>query len=200
MKFKALVLAMTTATLLVACGGGGGDEPAPNVVAAIDTTTAIDKTTGAEVVSALNNTAISFPSGINADGLVTTGATTLTLQSGAKPTFTLATEQGSASGELAFGSCIFTVTSLNPNNPTNPLYAYLGQTLTVNPCTLKLPTAKKPANGSTIALTGTLDLDGSAGTAPLNVVITQTGRVTINGFTAGRTEVATITGATGAGN
>jgi hypothetical protein len=196
MSSKALqvLLAVAAAVALSACGGGGGgggsDAPA---VAAADTTVGVTSTVTGAVVS----TAFSFPSGVTSFG--TTSATTATTvafnDTSATPAFTISSGGNTATGTTTFGSCIFTIASSDFLAPS-PLTA--GNTITVNPCNININTRRQVANGvgqsRSVALV--LGAAASSGTS-INVSVTPSGQVTLNGAGVGMVTLQAGTGATG---
>jgi hypothetical protein len=187
-KLLPLVVALAAAAVLTACGGGD-DNPTPaSPVATANTTSSIT----AGTVAAVTAQAFSFNSGVSDFG--TTGPTTLTLNSAS--TFSVSSAEGSASGGLGFGSCIFTVgTSTYP--ATHPLHT--GARIEVSPCAIVVPTA----GVSTDAAASTLNITFNLGTAVsqpkgVTVDILADGTVVVNGVTVGKAPTANPSGATGA--
>src|SRR3954447_16114644 len=98
------VIALFAASaMLVACGGGGGGNNPPSLVAAANTTAPVTASSAA----AVTGEPFTFSSGVAKFG--TTSPTTVTLNSAS--TFSVAATEGNASGNLTYGSCIFTVTA-----------------------------------------------------------------------------------------
>lgn len=126
-KFTSTLLVFLAATMVSACGGGG-DDPAV-LVATSDLVTPVNSTT-AEAVLGEN---FVFPSGVPSFG--TTSTTTVQITS--TSTFTVTSAEGMASGDLSYGSCIFSVltSSFASNHPLAT-----GRVLTQNACTLGLAT------------------------------------------------------------
>lgn len=181
-------LSITATSVLVACGGGGGglDVISTNIVAtnAVVSTTAA---TGAAVTAGIRGVALSFPSGVPALG--TTGATTLTLGSGATPAFTLVSGTTTVEGITTFGSCIFTVTKTNDaaNFP-------IGKVITVTPCTVTANTAGLATTGATQNVPTTLTLGQiSSAAIPVATIIAPDGTISAGGVTF--TVVTPVTGA-----
>lgn len=195
-KISLVVLAMGSSMLMAACGGGDS-SPAAAAVASASVTTTISKdnpAAAAAVVSSVFDKSLAFASGVPAFG--TTTATTLALtrsSNAAAPTFNLASAQGTASGAMTFGSCIFTITT-STYAAGSPLA--LGQIVTVNPCSIFLDTTGKPANGSATSVNVTMVL-GTTTSAPVAVVasISATGVVTVNGTAVATATVSAATGA-----
>jgi hypothetical protein len=158
MKFGASVI---VAAALVACGGGGGGGEAA-AVASTNATAAFDTTNGPRLIRALDNTTFTFAGGVPALG--TNAATTLTIKdaSTGTPKFDLVSGSNQASGNISFGSCIFTVTSITPGTT---LFT-VGQQITVNPCTLQAAVAGNPAGQLPVRDDLTLTL-GTSTSAPV---------------------------------
>lgn len=181
-----MALVITAAVVLSACGSSDG--PAPTFVVASDTTLPANGT----IVQAVSDTAFTFPGGVAALG--TTGTTTVVLSgSAATPTFTISKfGEGTATGKLTFGSCIFAVTS--STFPAGHALA-LGQTVTVNPCNMNVGTAGAVANGvgtsRSIALV--LAAASSAGTS-VTVSVNAGGQLTLNGNAVGTVTLTPVSG------
>ncbi len=165
--------AFLTLLALAACGKSSSTEPDPDPVAVGDVSFAASQGT----LPVLYNTELSFTSGIPAFG--TSAATSLTFSantdSAASPGFSLKTDADSASGTTAFGSCIFIFTA----STFTPSPA-VGDTITVNPCSISLAT-NGAAVGSSATLSGSFILgDVSAGGITVaGVTISSTGEVSV---------------------
>jgi len=164
--------ALAAAVLVAACGGGGG-SPAPTTVAVAGANAVVPA--NANTVAALGGASLNFPA---VPAMGTTGTTTLVIQptivgSGASatlgtPTFNVASGGNSASGDLAFGSCIFIIRqSTFPAD--HPLA--VGARLTITPCESEINTQGAVANGTTAAFDASLQL-GSVRSAPVTVPVT----------------------------
>ena len=181
-----MALVVAAAALLTACGSS--DNPAPTFVVASDTTLPANGT----IVQAVSDTPFTFPGGVPALG--TTGTTTVVLSgSAATPTFAISKfGEGTATGKLAFGSCIFAVTS--STFPAGHALAQ-GQTVTVNPCNFNVGTAGAVANGvgqsRSIALL--LGAASSAG-ASVTVGVNAGGQLTLNGNAVGTVTLTPVSG------
>lgn len=185
-KTAALFFSALTAVALTGCGGGGG-EPAPILVAPAEVTIAAAPAT----VSAVEDVPFAFPAGVPELG--TTGATTLTFTStGTTPEFTIAADGGTATGTTQFGSCIFVVAT--SSFPAGHRLA-AGQTVTVNPCQIRLGTQGAPAD-SVARQRAAVFILGSAASAgsTVTVSINSGGAVTINGQAAGTVTLVPVTG------
>ena len=180
-----LIVAFTAA--LAACGGDSGS----GLSSTATTTANLSAPVTASTTAAEANIPFAFPSGVPALG--TFGATTVTFTSTAgSPTFNIASGGAVATGNARFGSCIFQVTQ-STFLPPSPLA--VGQTVTVNPCSLNIATAGSPANGSTspevvelvLGLTDSSDII-------LSVVILPGGEVVVNNVVVGSVPVSVVTG------
>ncbi len=174
-------IAISGGLLVSSCGGSSSSTPATPVVAS-DTTVTMNTTTGPASIGALLNIPVTFPNGIAALG--TTKSTTLTFKgTAAAPTFELTTADGTAKGNLSFGSCIFTFTSSTILSlAINGTY-----TVTINPCSVTLGTKGQSANG--LAQSGTIiyNFQGSTLSAnfPVTYTISANGSITLNGVFLG---------------
>jgi hypothetical protein len=185
------LLAAAAAALLSACGGGGGsagnDAPA---VAVADTTVGVSPTVTGAVVSA----AFSFPSGVTSFG--TTSPTTVTFNDTTPiPAFTVTSGGNTAIGATTFGSCIFKIAE--SDFPASSSLAE-GRTITVNPCNININTRGQVANGVEQPRGVELVLNAVASSrTALNVSVTRSGQVVLNGATVGTVVLSDGTGATG---
>jgi hypothetical protein len=174
---------LATALMLSACGGSDN----PTNTATSDTTVAVN---GASV-SALAAQGMTFAGGVSEFG--TTADTTVALSGGASPAFTIGDGTGTASGPLAFGSCIFKITA-STFPAASPLG--VGKTVTLHPCNLNAATAAATADGLPADRDVRLVL-GTHTSSPrkLVVVISADGTVTISGTSVGSVTVKPVTGA-----
>src|SRR4051794_12317801 len=117
------LISLVAASVLVACGGGHE----ASLAASSDVTAPVN--TGS--VAAVVGQGFTFNSGVTKFG--TASPTTVTLNSAS--TFSVASTEGTASGNLAFGSCIFTVTT--STFPAGSPLA-VGQVVTVHPCSISV--------------------------------------------------------------
>jgi hypothetical protein len=182
-KFLALALIAGTA-LLSACGGGSDDPP---LVAANDAVLSVNPVAAVAVAQ----TPFSFPAGVPALG--TTATTTVVFTSTASsPSFSIASGGATATGVTSFGSCIFVVTS--STFPTGHPLAQ-GQTVTVNPCNLRIGTAGAQANGVAQSRSIALLL-GAAASAnqSATVGVNAGGQLTLNGNSMGTVTLTPISG------
>lgn len=194
MKLKKMAMAglvVSGGILLSACGGGGSSSPA--MVAQTNTTATIDKTSGAAIVPAVIDKPITFSSGVPLLG--TSSSTTVTIGgTGAAPTFNIGSAGATATGDMTFGSCIFTVKA--STFPAGHALA-LGQVTTINPCSLTVGTSGTPVGTSTnLPVTLVLGTTSSAALT-LPALIGSNGSVAVNGATVGTTPVVSATGAGG---
>lgn len=180
MKYK---LAAVLCAVLAGCGGGG--DPILGVTA--DTNVA----TSATIAGAVANTPFSFDTGVAALG--TTGATTVQFTSAtATPAFNIASGGNTATGNTTFGSCIFAVTS--SSFPAGHSLA-VGQTVTVNPCSLSVRTTGAVANGQATSRSVALLLGAaSSAGATVTVAVSPSGQLTLNGASAGLVTLVPVSG------
>jgi len=194
-KFSMVCLALSASALLAGCGGGNNAPVA--VIAATSTLAAITPDTGAAVVSSVLGKSFEFTSGVSNFG--TTSLTSLVLSgTGTAPSFAISSAQGTASGAMTYGSCIFTVTQSNFATG-HPLAQ--GSQVTVSPCTLAVATAGGKGDGVPYPANVNLVL-GTVNSSPVSVTvsISSTGVVMVNNVTVGSVTVVAATGATGAGS
>jgi hypothetical protein len=183
-KLGLTAITLLASAILVACGGGGGDAP---LVASANATAPVTSTTVAAVVSE----PFVFSTGVPKFGTAT--PTTVTLNTAS--TFSVTATEGNASGTLAFGSCIFTVTTSTFVAP-HPLA--IGETVTVNPCSLTIATAGVAAEGNAVARAVSFVLEGNASVAnSLQVDIADNGTVIVEGVSLGTVTLTPATGGTG---
>jgi len=186
-NIKWAAMAVTTAAaaaVLVACGGGSS-EPPPVATANAN----IPASAG--TAAAVANTTFSFGS---VPALGTTGTTTFRIGgTTAAPTSTVVNNGMSSTSSLGFGSCILVIA--NSSFPsTHPMGA--GKTVTINPCSIRIPVAGVAANGAANSLDVSLDLGGTVSfPVPIPVVISATGQITVNGTNIGVVTTGTTTGA-----
>ena len=145
----------------------------------------------ASSAAAVTGEPFTFSSGVAKFG--TTSPTTVTLNSAS--TFSVAATEGNASGNLTYGSCIFTVTT-----STFPVGSKLAQgaKVEVTPCDLQIPTAGVSVDAAAAAKAVTFLL-GTATSQPvqLTVDVTPTGQVVVNGVTVATVQLTTVTGGSG---
>ena len=200
MRFNKISFAamLVSSTIFLAACGGGDNNPAPAaLVANTNTSAAINPTTGAAVVQGVLGKSFSFASGVPSFG--TGSATSLALSgSGASPSFNISSTEGTATGAMAYGSCIFKVAA--SSFPASSVLA-LGKEITVSPCTLSIGTAGVTANGGSSIGNVTLQL-GTVGSSPVSVTvsISSAGVVTVNDSVVGSATLVPATGASGAGS
>ena len=194
-KVSLACLILSGSALLSACGGSSGDSGSPPPIASSNLSAEITPQTGTALVNSVLDKSFEFSSGV--PGFGTTSATSLKLSgNGAAPSFDINSAEGSASGTMNFGSCIFTVAKSN-FAATSPLAQ--GKTLTIKPCSLIVATVGIKGNGIAVPTTLTLLL-GTINSKPISisVSISATGVVTVNSFTIGSVTLVAATGATGA--
>jgi hypothetical protein len=188
MKSLWKLAAIVSAAALVSCGGGGSDTPTP--VAANNTAIALNPTTGATAIQAISGQSVAFPTGVPAFG--TTTPTAVTITAGTTPKFAISEGGKTASGNLTFGSCIFTVTA--STFTTGPLVN--NNVITINPCVITLGTQGVNATGAAVTVPVTVTFNTTTSSPPLQDVVTISpgGVITINGNVITLTPVATVTG------
>ena len=136
--------------------------------------------------------AFSFPAGVSALG--TSGSTSVTIKTaaGSSPTqtFSVSSAQGSYSGNMTYGSCIFNVTSSNLPGVT------VGQSITVNPCQINVKTGGVVANGqaTTVQILLQLGTVPSAANQATVSIDPATGVVTLNNVSTGTAVTLKVTG------
>jgi hypothetical protein len=175
---------VAAAAMLTACGGGGDNAlPVTNVA-----TTNVTAPITAASVSAVTGQAFTFNGGVGA--FQTASPTTVTLNSASS--FSVASNEGTASGNLGFGSCIFTVTQ-STFPASSPLA--VGKTLEVQPCAITVATAGVSAEQNATARAVSFQIEGNASIAKdLTVDITSTGTVVVNGTNIGSVTLQPTTG------
>lgn len=181
MKYPIAVIACA---VLTACGGGSST---PTYGVAADTPVAANATSTA----AVKDTTFTFASGVA--GLGTSTATTVKWTStDANPAFAISADGKTATGTTKFGSCIFAVTT--STFPAGHALA-VGQTVTVNPCTLNVNTAGAVANGVPTSRAAALLL-GAASSAGATVVISVNagGALVLNGSSVGTVSLTPVSG------
>jgi hypothetical protein len=192
--WKLAVVSSATA-LLVACGGGGGSNDDHVAVANSASAVTVDGTNGSNSVQAMAGQSIVFANGVPDFGTTasTTVAVSATPLGTPPPSFTISSGGATATGDLTFGSCIFTVKS-----STFPAGSKLvaGAKITVSPCKITLATAGVIAAGTPASVSTTLTLN-TVTSAPykITVTITPSGTVQVNGLTVYTTTLSSATGA-----
>lgn len=187
-------VATSATAMLVACGGGGGGD-GPISVAVGNPSFAVDGTNGANAVQAMAQT-MTFPSGVPDFG--TTGtSTTLAISANPlgtpPPSFVITAGASTASGDLTFGSCIFTVKS---STFAAGSQLATGSKVTVSNCSLLLNINGAAATGTPVSATAVLTLNTvSSNPYKITVVITPQGQVMVNGLTVYNIKVTPLTGA-----
>lgn len=181
-KFKWAALVMIAVTTLVACSGGNNNQPSNPVASNLSVPLT------AANAAAVSGKAFSFPGAVPALG--TTAATTVTITGS---TFSIGSGGGTATGNMTYASCIFTV--LTSSIPT----IAVGQVITVNPCTLNVATQGLKSDLSAQNANATLLLGAVlSGAVTVSVTVSPGGAVTVGGISVG--SVTLSTGATGSGS
>lgn len=178
MKFSKLTLAclaLGSGLLLSACGGG---DSAPTRVATTNAVSTINATTGTATIAAVTGQTFTFAAPVTLTSATGTSLAVNSVSFGgttAKPTFNLATTEGPITGDLTFGSCIFTVVA-----PVNRA----GQRFTVDPCAVTFATSGLQANGNSSTANVTLTLGSTESRpVPLTLSISPQGTITIGNVT-----------------
>jgi len=197
MRFIKLALAgvvLGGSLLLAACGSSDSTSvPVAPSTAAANTTIAIDTATGTQAVGSVLNKTFTFAGGVPSYG-TTSSTTQVFTGTGASPTSTIAAGGSTATGPMAYGSCILSFAL--SNFASGPLV--IGATVTVNPCSIVVNTAGVPADGLPHDVLAFLVLNGTT-SAGISVVvsITPAGVLTVNGVVIGTIRLIVPTGATG---
>jgi hypothetical protein len=184
---------VSTATIFAACDD---DPAAPTMVVADNTTLNANAT----VVSAVAGVPFSFPAGAGALAPAVAGQNLALTFGGTAtaPTATMVitTAAGATTGTITtsvtFGSCIFAVTS--STFPAGHALS-LGQTVTVNPCNMRVGTAGAVANGVATSRSIALVLGAAASSGQsVTVAVTAGGQLTLNGSTVGTVTLTPVSG------
>jgi hypothetical protein len=188
MRKSKYFFACLAAATLVACGGGGDDT---TLAAADAPPITVNPTTGAAAAQALSGKPVSFANGVTTFGTPGT-ATTLTVTAGTQPTFTIAAGGQTATGNLTFGSCIFTVTNSDFVAP-HPLAP--NAVVTVADCKIDLDTTNKVADGGSVSVQAIVSLDGVT-SAPITTTVTiqSNGDILVGGSKITSVSVTQVTG------
>jgi hypothetical protein len=169
------------AAMLVGCGGG---HDAPAQAASSNLTAPVTSAS----VAAVAGQGFTFQNGVTNFG--TASPTTVTLNSASS--FSVASAEGTASGNLAFGSCIFTVTA--STFPVGSRLA-LGQVVTVHPCSITVATAGVNPLQNAVARAVSFLLENNASLARnLSVDVSDNGTVTVSGVAIGSVTLTFVTG------
>ena len=201
-KISLAVMLVSGTMLLSACGGGDDPAPAKAVVTAAPVVASFNATTGLTLVAAVVDKSFGFTSGVPAFGTAT--PTTLKLSgTGAAPSFDISSAEGTATGGMKFGSCIFTINPGSTYPATSPLGS--GKTITVNPCQVSVSAPGASADGTSSGGTASFVLGTTPSTSvAVTVTISPTGVLTIPNPVAGQPPVtigtATLAPATGPGS
>ncbi len=139
-------------------------------------------------IAALNGQSLTFVNGAPAFGATLTGNVTMAIAAtNATPTAALTFSNGTQNTNLTFGSCIFT--------PVAPFLTGFGGTVTIDPCTITVPTAGQQANGGTVNVVLTITLGTrTAVTGTLPVSIGSDGTVTVGTTVIGTVPTQNATG------
>jgi hypothetical protein len=182
------LFATFAAALLVACGSS--DAPAPAAPLQYASSNLTVPVTAANA-AALANLPFVFPNGVPEFG--TTGTTTVTLtDTSTTPAFSIVTPNGTATGVMTFGSCIFRVTATTIR--AGSIFTTAGDTITIPDCKASLQVIGQPANGSSFQGRVSFDLNGRPGISQSSFRIGTDGTLFNGGFTLGRVTLAFVTG------
>lgn len=192
MKKLFLLAALVASTLTLTACGGGDDNAA--MVAASDTTLAVDATTGTAVTAPFIGNTFAFSGGVPDFG--TTADTTITLTEApagqtANPGFRIASGAQTANGVLEFGSCRFRVTSSTFTSGR----LQEGAVITVQNCSFVVNTVGVVADNSqqTRSARWVLSTATSANVA-VTLQINPGGQLTVNGRSCGTVTLTPVTG------
>lgn len=173
------------------------DSTAPKVmVAATDAVLTVNAT----VTSALVGTTFNFAGGAgalapavaNQNLALSFGGTATAPTANMVITSPTGAPVGTIGANVSFGSCIFAVTS--SSFPAGHSLA-VGQTVTVNPCTLSVRTTGAVANGVATPRNVALLLGAAASAnSSVTVAVTPSGGLTLNGTTVGTVTLTPISG------
>jgi hypothetical protein len=183
-----LVLALLGAILLASCGGSD-DPPPATVVAPAAATVQMDATTA----GSLKDEAFEFTA---VPEMGTSGTTTVTFRSAeTNPTFSIAADGGVATGDAAFGSCIFRIRQ-STFPPTHPLG--VGKVVTVDPCGIDIDLENMTANGQTLPKQTLMRMARNISRGkPIPVSVGPTGVLQVKGVTVATVPTSVVTGGTG---
>ncbi len=178
--------------LAVACKK---DPTAPVLVVAEDVTLGVNP----NLAAAVSGTTFNFPDGAGAIAPALTGQSlALTMATaGSEVTTTMAftsgtSTTGTVTATTTFGSCIFNIKA--STFPAGHSLA-VGQTVTVNPCSLSVRTTGAVANGQAVSRSVALLLGAAASAgATVTVAVTAGGQLTLNGFSAGTVQLVPVSG------
>lgn len=207
-----LALSIAIIATLVACGGSHSTPPpvkvaTANVVVGDVNITPTQKTQTAATLVAVSTAAptpITFPfgfSGTNATGAkvvlpaVPTKVTFATNTADAtQPKFAIVSGTDHFEGLTVMGSCTLII-GTSTYSPPSPFAA--GQTVKIDPCTVTLPTAGRPADGTCISSAVGVSFGSDSTTIPEQVCVASDGTVSVGG-TSLTGVMATLTITTGA--
>jgi hypothetical protein len=184
-KIFGLIMVVAASAFIAGCSDGD-DDPLPTV-AAVDATIPVTSTTAAAVATV----PFTFPAGV--PDLGTTASTTVSFTNTATtPGFSIASGTSVASGATTFGSCIFVVAS--SSFPAGHRLAQ-GNTVTVNPCNIRLGTQGAPADSIARARAAVFILGAAASTGTtVTVTVNPGGSITVNGRDVGTVTLVPVSG------
>jgi hypothetical protein len=190
LKKLGLALVLVASGMLVACGGGGGGDGGGQSAPLVGSSNLSANMTSSSA-AAVAGESFTFSSGVT--DFNTTSPTTVSINS--TSTFSVSATEGTASGNLTFGSCIFTVTS-----STFPVGSPLavGGVVTVHPCTLTVATQGLVAEANAVQRAVSFVLAGNASQSKdMQVDIIADGSVIVDGVTIGTVTLTAATGGSG---
>jgi hypothetical protein len=192
MSYLVAIMALISAFALVACGGDDGDDEIRTVS---NQSVPVDSNN----VQAAVGQQFTFSNGaIFGSGIANNQAATFTFTT--PTTFSLASGGSTASGDVAFGSCILTVRASNFPAGRGP---QVGTVITFTTCSFQLNAGNVTTGGAAVSGTLTLILSGPTGSGTslaitVQISILDDGTLVINGIETDIT-APSATGTTGAG-
>lgn len=170
----------------------GDDDPSePSLVVSEDATVTVN----AETVGAIDGVEFNFDgAGAVFDPALAGQDVSITFESSdATPQATIEFEGGGTiTADVSFGSCIFVIAT--SSFPAGHRLAQ-GQTVTVNPCNIRLGTQGAPADSIARQRAAVFILGSAASTgSTVTVVVNPGGSITINGKAAGTVTLVPVSG------
>jgi hypothetical protein len=193
---KKLVFSLALVTMIAPITACDEDPTAPSNVASADITVGVT----APIAAAIVGTSFSFPAGAGAldasvagqNLAVTFGGTAAATTANIVITSPTGAAVGTFTANMQFGSCIFVVAS--SSFPAGHRLAQ-GQTVTVNPCNIRLGTQGAPADSVARSRAAVFILGGAASTgSTVTVTVNPGGSVTVNGASAGTVTLVPVSG------
>ncbi len=178
MYYLVMIVALVSAFTLVACGGDDDDNGEVRTVS--NQSVPVNSST----VQAVTGQPFNFSNGsIFGSGIGTTQEATFTFTT--PTTFSLTSGNSAASGNVAFGSCILTVTASSFPAGQGP---QVGTVITFTTCSFQLNAGNVTTGGTAVSGTLTLVLSGPTGSGTsrnsitVQVSILDNGTLVINGI------------------